>query len=115
VSPTDPRSGAAIAAELARRAAPGWRTRFAPAPTGALHLGHAVNALFVWGLARACDGTVVLRMEDHDRGRSRPEFERGILDDLDWLGFVPDEASTSALRAGRHANRQSDNAARYAL
>ena len=65
-------------------------TRFAPAPTGYLHLGHVVNALAVWGAARDRDGRVLLRFEDHDRQRSKPEFERAILDDLAWLGFVHD-------------------------
>jgi glutamyl-Q tRNA(Asp) synthetase len=68
-------------------------TRFAPSPTGWLHLGHIVNAVYVWGLAGASDGTVLLRIEDHDRERARPEYERGIFDDLAWLGFRP-EATT---------------------
>lgn len=67
------------------------RTRFAPAPTGYLHLGHVVNAIYVWGYARAVGAAVLLRIEDHDRQRCRPEFERALLEDLDWLGFVPDE------------------------
>jgi glutamyl-tRNA synthetase/glutamyl-Q tRNA(Asp) synthetase len=66
-------------------------TRFAPAPTGYLHLGHVVNAIYVWGLARARGGRVLLRIEDHDRTRCRPEYERAIVEDLEWLGFVPDE------------------------
>jgi glutamyl-Q tRNA(Asp) synthetase len=66
-------------------------TRFAPSPTGYLHLGHVVNAIYVWGVARALGGRVRLRIEDHDRIRSRPEYESALLDDLDWLGFVPDE------------------------
>ena len=65
-------------------------TRFAPAPTGYLHLGHVVNALHVWGAADDRDGKVLLRIEDHDRQRSRPEYEASILEDLAWLGFVPD-------------------------
>jgi glutamyl-tRNA synthetase/glutamyl-Q tRNA(Asp) synthetase len=65
-------------------------TRFAPSPTGYLHLGHVVHALHVWDTARALDGRVLLRIEDHDRLRSRPEYERGILEDLAWLGFQPD-------------------------
>jgi glutamyl/glutaminyl-tRNA synthetase len=65
-------------------------TRFAPAPTGYLHLGHVVNALYVWEAARAMGGEVLLRVEDHDRQRCRPEFEAALLEDLDWLGFVPD-------------------------
>ena len=83
-------------------------TRFAPAPTGWLHLGHVLNAEFVWGTARARGGRVLLRIEDHDRMRSRREFEAGILDDLDWLGYVPDVYPTDAFRAGHCRGRQSD-------
>jgi len=68
-------------------------TRFAPAPTGFLHLGHVVNAICVWGAARARGGRVLLRIEDHDRQRSRAEYERTILDDLGWLGFAADFAA----------------------
>jgi len=90
-------------------------TRFAPAPTGELHLGHVLNAIYVWGIARGTGGRVLLRIEDHDRQRSRHAFEAGILDDLDWLGFVPDAPSTQALRAGRCVEgRQSDRHALYA-
>ena len=63
-------------------------TRFAPAPTGFLHLGHVVNALHVWGAAREQGGSVLLRIEDHDRQRSRPEYDAAILEDLAWLGFA---------------------------
>ena len=66
-------------------------TRFAPAPTGFLHLGHVVNAIYVWGIARANGGRVLLRIEDHDRTRSRREYEEAILEDLNWLGFAADE------------------------
>ena len=62
-------------------------TRFAPAPTGYLHLGHVLNAQQVWGAARDRDGEVLLRIEDHDRQRSKAEFERAIIEDLAWLGF----------------------------
>jgi len=65
-------------------------TRFAPAPTGYLHLGHVVNALHVWGAARERDGRVILRIEDHDRQRSRLEYETSIIEDLAWLGFKHD-------------------------
>jgi glutamyl-tRNA synthetase/glutamyl-Q tRNA(Asp) synthetase len=65
-------------------------TRFAPSPTGYLHLGHVVNAIYVWGIAAALDGQVLLRVEDHDRIRCRPEYEAALLDDLAWLGFEPD-------------------------
>lgn len=73
-------------------------TRYAPSPTGHLHLGHVVNAIYVWGLARAGAGRVLLRMEDHDRIRCRPEYEAGILEDLAWLGFVPDQGLDPLLR-----------------
>ena len=82
-------------------------TRFAPSPTGYLHLGHVVNAIYVWGLARAMGGRVRLRIEDHDRIRSRGPFESAILEDLAWLGFVPDD--------GLHpVRRQSGNESAYA-
>ena len=65
-------------------------SRFAPAPTGYLHLGHIVNAVYVWRETRARNGRILLRIEDHDRQRSRPDFEAAILDDLAWLGFAAD-------------------------
>lgn len=95
--------------------APGFTTRFAPAPTGYLHLGHAVNAVWVWGIARAFGGRVLLRVEDHDRGRCRPGYEQALLDDLDWLGLEPDGPGTAAFRAGQLPQRQSDEPARYAV
>lgn len=68
--------------------APGaWLTRFAPSPTGYLHLGHVAHALHVWGIAAENGAQVLLRIEDHDRGRCRPEYEQAILEDLQWLGF----------------------------
>ena len=73
-------------------------TRYAPSPTGHLHLGHVVNAIYVWGLAGVAGGRVLLRMEDHDRVRCRPEYESSILEDLDWLGFEPDEGLHPLLR-----------------
>ncbi len=82
-------------------------TRFAPAPTGYLHLGHLVNALYTWGIARATGGRVILRIEDHDRQRSRPAYEAALLDDLERLGLVPDEPSIAAFRAGTTPYRQS--------
>lgn len=85
-------------------------TRFAPSPTGELHLGHVAHALWVWGIARATGGTVVLRIEDHDRGRSRREFEDRILQDLEWLGLVPDARCLASLRGeGPSTWRQSDS------
>jgi glutamyl-Q tRNA(Asp) synthetase len=65
-------------------------TRFAPAPTGYLHLGHVANAVWTWGLAASSGARVLLRIEDHDRQRCRPEYDDALLEDLDWLGFRPD-------------------------
>ena len=65
-------------------------TRYAPSPTGYLHLGHVANAIYVWGIAGLTGARVFLRIEDHDRIRSRDDFTNAILEDLDWLGFVPD-------------------------
>jgi glutamyl-Q tRNA(Asp) synthetase len=62
-------------------------TRFAPSPTGPLHLGHAYSAILAHDMARAAGGTFLLRMEDTDLERSRPEWEAGILEDLAWLGL----------------------------
>ena len=63
-------------------------TRFAPSPTGYLHLGHAASALAVWNAAKAAGGPApILRIEDTDITRCRPEFETQILEDLAWLGF----------------------------
>jgi glutamyl/glutaminyl-tRNA synthetase len=80
------------------------RTRFAPAPTGHLHLGHVANAINVWGLAAAEGARVLFRIEDHDRVRSRPAFEAALVEDLAWLGFVADEGPV----------RQSDDVGPYA-
>ena len=79
-------------------------TRFAPSPTGYLHLGHAYSALFAAAAAREAGGRFLLRIEDIDTGRCRPEFERAIYEDLDWLG----------LRWEQPVRRQSDHLADYA-
>ncbi len=62
-------------------------TRFAPSPTGHLHLGHAAAALFAHRRARDAGGRFLLRLEDIDRTRCRPEFAASILDDMRWLGL----------------------------
>jgi glutamyl-Q tRNA(Asp) synthetase len=78
-------------------------TRFAPSPTGHLHLGHAHSALVGWHRARAESGRFLLRIEDIDPARCRPEFEAAILEDLGWLGLDWDGA----------VRRQSDHLADY--
>jgi len=62
-------------------------TRFAPSPTGRLHLGHAVSAIAAHDLAKSCGGRFFVRIEDIDGGRSRPEFVDAIFEDLAWLGL----------------------------
>ncbi len=79
--------------------------RFAPTPSGYLHLGHAYSALFAWEAARAGQGRFHLRIEDIDIGRCRPEFERGIYDDLTWLGLAWDG---EPYRQSDHMNNYAD-------
>src|SRR6201996_5697354 len=80
------------------------RVRFAPSPTGALHIGGARTALYNWLLARGQGGTLVLRIEDTDRERSTPENVEQILDALRWLDLDFDEGPIfQSQRAPRHA------------
>ena len=67
------------------------RFRFAPSPTGFFHVGGARTALFNWALARAAGGTFVLRIEDTDEARNRPEWTQGIIDSLAWIGISADD------------------------
>ena len=67
------------------------RCRFAPAPSGSLHVGNARSALFSWLWARHNDGVFILRVEDTDASRVTEEAFRGVLDDLRWLGLDWDE------------------------
>jgi glutamyl-Q tRNA(Asp) synthetase len=66
-------------------------TRFAPSPTGYLHLGHALSALSAFDAAHAAGGRFILRIEDIDQGRARSEFDAAIFDDLAWLGLSWEE------------------------
>ncbi len=79
-------------------------TRFAPSPTGLLHLGHAASALLAFAAAREGGGRFILRIEDIDATRCRPEFEAAILEDLAWLGMAWESP----------ARRQSEHMADYA-
>ena len=76
-----------------------FATRFAPSPTGWLHKGHAYSALVAFHAAQAAGGRFVLRIEDTDFTRCRPEFEAGTYDDLAWLGI---EWETPVLRQSEH-------------
>jgi len=71
------------------------------------------SAVWVWGIARALGGTVLLRVEDHDRSRSRPTYERALLEDLEWLGLEPDRGTPAEYRAGSCMYRQSDREPAY--
>ena len=79
------------------------RTRFAPSPTGYLHLGSARTALFNWAYARRHGGTFVLRVEDTDRDRSTRDSETAVLEGLAWLGLEWDEGPyRQSERGARH-------------
>src|SRR5487761_1570521 len=79
------------------------RLRFAPSPTGALHIGGARTALFNWLLARHSGGQLVVRIEDTDRERSTPENVEQILDALRWLELDRDEGPIlQRQRSARH-------------
>lgn len=107
------KAGSALAESVRSQSQGPPLTRFAPAPTGALHLGHVVNAIYVWGLARALGGRILLRIEDHDRQRARAEAERQMLDDLDWLGLAADIYPSDTYRNGACEGRQSERDAIY--
>jgi glutamyl/glutaminyl-tRNA synthetase len=96
-------------------------SRFAPSPTGYLHAGHVVSCLYVFGITRAVGGQVLVRIEDHDKSRSRDGFDDAIRDDLIWLGLIPDRSPwpgqelgqfepelRQSLRAGIHTQRLQD-------
>jgi glutamyl-Q tRNA(Asp) synthetase len=81
---------------------PEYRTRFAPSPTGQLHLGHAYSAILASDRAKAAGGSFLLRIEDTDLARCRPEYEAEIYDILGWLGLKWPEP---VLRQSEHLDR----------
>ncbi|CAN5358027.1 glutamate--tRNA ligase [soil metagenome] len=88
------------------------RTRFAPSPTGSMHLGNARTALFNWLFARRHGGRFILRSEDTDRTRSRAAYLDTLLEDLEWLGLVVDEGPAIGGPLGPY--RQTERGAIYA-
>ncbi len=88
-------------------------TRFAPSLTGYLHLGHVLHMIYVWGIAHTKGAKVICRIEDHDQGRARPEYESAILDTIEWLGFTPDLGISVEQAEAASAYRQSDCAEHY--
>jgi glutamyl-Q tRNA(Asp) synthetase len=93
-----------VIASACRYRGPMLVTRFAPSPTGRLHKGHAFSALTAWTAARQAGGRFLLRIEDIDPTRCRPEFDAAILEDLAWLGLDWEQP----------VRRQSENLAEYA-
>ena len=85
---------------------PPVRVRFAPSPTGQLHVGNARTALFNWLLAKGQGGTFIFRIEDTDMERSTRESERAIIEDLRWMGFDWTEGVDAGGDAGPY--RQSE-------
>ncbi len=74
------------------------RVRFAPSPTGLLHVGNARTALYNWLFARRTGGDFILRIEDTDTERSDPRYEKQLMEDLRWLGLDWDEGPNEARR-----------------
>ncbi|MDT8854278.1 glutamate--tRNA ligase [Paracoccaceae bacterium Fryx2] len=77
-------------------------TRFAPSPTGFIHVGNLRTALMNWMIARKSGGTFILRLDDTDQERSTQEYADGILEDLDWLGLHWDRIEKQSLRMDRY-------------
>lgn len=77
-------------------------TRFAPSPTGYIHVGNLRTALMNWAIARKAGGTFILRLDDTDQERSKQEYADGIQEDLEWLGLTWDRIEKQSLRFGRY-------------
>lgn len=82
------------------------RTRFAPSPTGALHMGHLASALWVWAGARKFQCEIILRIEDHDRQRCKPGYESAMIRDLEALGFSWDLGPGASPSLFRQSDRE---------
>lgn len=77
-------------------------TRFAPSPTGYIHIGNLRTALFNWLIARKAGGTFILRLDDTDQSRSKPEYADAIQEDLEWLGLTWDRIERQSARLDRY-------------
>lgn len=84
------------------------KTRFAPSPTGYLHEGHLLSALYVWASARKWNLDVHLRIEDHDQERARPQHVQAIYEDLEWLGFTWQSESVQSRHFDRFQKKLED-------
>lgn len=85
------------------------RVRFAPSPTGSLHVGGARTALYNWLFARHAGGKFILRIEDTDQARSTKESEKSVIQDLNWLGFNCDEGPDVGGQYGPYRQSERDN------
>jgi glutamyl-tRNA synthetase len=83
-------------------------TRFAPSPTGWIHVGNLRTALMNWLIARKAGGTFILRLDDTDRERSKQEYADGIMADLTWLGLTWDRVERQSDRIGRYHEAAED-------
>ncbi|MFA6916757.1 MAG: glutamate--tRNA ligase family protein [Parachlamydiales bacterium] len=88
-------------------------TRFAPSPTGHLHLGHILSMAFVYGIAEKQNAKVLLRIEDHDKERCKEEYVESILKDIEWLGLLPNNWDDIQTKGKEHLYRQSFRTERY--
>ena len=111
----DPRTLEMVAARWREIAPPTAAAvaRVAPSTHGELHLGHVAHMAWLCASAEVTGARVIVRMEDHDRSRCRPEHERAILHDLAWLGFTPEPMSLRSLDGHPSPYRQSDHPERY--
>jgi glutamyl-Q tRNA(Asp) synthetase len=109
-----PLASVARAAESLGTPPGGWVTRFAPSPTGELHLGHVRHLVWLDAVSTMLGARVIVRIEDHDRQRCTPANEASILADLDWLGTAVDVESRRSLDAHPSPFRQSDTPERHA-
>ena len=78
------------------------KTRFAPSPTGYLHIGNIRTALLCYLYAKNAGGTFLLRIDDTDLERSKAEYAEAIIEDLAWLGITPDETTKQSERFDRY-------------
>lgn len=83
-------------------------TRFAPSPTGYIHVGNLRTALMNWLITRKAGGTFILRLDDTDQERSKQEYADGIMEDLEWLGLTWDRLEKQSLRMDRYAEAAED-------
>lgn len=88
-------------------------TRFAPSPTGHLHLGHILSMAYVYGIAKQLNARLLLRIEDHDKERCKEEFVQSIINDIEWMNLLPDNWDDVQTKGKEARYRQSFRLERY--